>query len=50
MKRIKDEALIEIPADEQLDNPNMGLAEAFLAKRRAKLGHSSSQNDNNALD
>ena len=28
----------------------MGLAEAFLAKRRAKLGHSTSQNENMLLD
>lgn len=36
MKKIKDQGLIEIPTDTQPEQANLGLAEAFLAKKRAR--------------
>ena len=36
LKKIKDQGLIEIATDDQPDTANLGLAEAFLAKKRAR--------------
>ena len=45
MKRIKDQGLIEIAADENFTETPANLADAFAAKRRARQG-----TDEKALD
>ena len=46
LRRIKDQGLIEIAADENFTDAPANLADAFAAKRRAKLANT----DEKALD